>query len=67
MPPLHAPTASQMVDMIHWCLELGIRHISVYAFSIDNFAREREEVAALMALAERKYGELAQVMRACVS
>lgn len=42
-------------------MELGVRHISVYAFSIDNFRRSPEEVTALMRLAEDKYFELARV------
>jgi ditrans,polycis-polyprenyl diphosphate synthase len=50
-----------MVDVIHWCLELGVRYISVYAFSIDNFQRSPDEVGALMHLAEEKYRELAAV------
>jgi ditrans,polycis-polyprenyl diphosphate synthase len=29
-------------------MELGITHISVYAFSIDNYKRSSEEVDALM-------------------
>jgi undecaprenyl diphosphate synthase len=52
---------AQMVEMIRWCLELGIPYISVYAFSIDNFSRSAEEVLTLMQLAEAKYHELAQV------
>lgn len=56
----------QMVDAIHWCLELGVKHISVYAFSIDNFKRSANEVGSLMHLAEEKYKELAQVSRVCV-
>lgn len=50
-----------MVDVIHWCLELGVKYISVYAFSLDNFQRSADEVGSLMHLAEAKYQELAQV------
>ena len=51
----------QMVEVIHWCIELGVKHITVYAFSIDNFKRSPDEVEALMHLAEQKYIELARV------
>ena len=51
-----------MVEVIKWCLELGVQHISVYAFSIENFKRSVDEVACLMHLAEEKYKELAQVL-----
>ena len=55
------PQPIQMVEVIHWCLELGVRYISVYAFSIDNFQRSPGEVGALMHLAEQKYQDLAKV------
>lgn len=41
------------------CLRLEIRAVTVYAFSIDNFKRTREEVDALMGLAKSKLSELA--------
>ena len=50
-----------MIDVIHWCLELGVPAVSVYAFSIDNFKRSPDEVGSLMELAEEKYNELARV------
>lgn len=60
--PLHhiQSCQTQMVEVIHWCLELGVPCMSFYAFSIDNFKRSPQEVADLMALAEVKYRELMQ-------
>lgn len=49
-----------MVDVIRWCFELGVPHVSVYAFSIDNFRRSADEVAGLMALAADKFDALMQ-------
>ena len=46
---------SQMLDM---CYQLGIRCVSVYAFSIENFKRPEVEVHALMQLAESSLLEL---------
>ncbi|KAJ3819669.1 putative undecaprenyl diphosphate synthase-domain-containing protein [Lentinula raphanica] len=40
------------------CLRLNIRCVSVYAFAIDNFKRPKQEVEALMQLAESKLLEL---------
>lgn len=40
---------------------MGVKAITVYAFSIDNFRRGTEEVDALMALAEQKLLELMEV------
>ncbi|PNH09737.1 Dehydrodolichyl diphosphate synthase, partial [Tetrabaena socialis] len=51
----HTHGYGKMVEVIHWCMELGVKCITVYAFSIDNFKRAPEEVGALMALAEDKY------------
>ncbi|GLC67521.1 hypothetical protein PLESTF_000566600 [Pleodorina starrii] len=56
----HTHGYGKMVDVIHWCVELGVKYITVYAFSIDNFKRSPDEVTALMRLAEHKYAELAQ-------
>ncbi|GLI63170.1 hypothetical protein VaNZ11_005922 [Volvox africanus] len=56
----HTQGYGKMVDVIHWCIELGVKYITVYAFSIDNFKRSPDEVETLMVLAEEKYIELAQ-------
>jgi ditrans,polycis-polyprenyl diphosphate synthase len=50
-----------MVDVIHWCLDLGVQFVTVYAFSIDNFKRSPDEVGQLMQLAEEKFLELMSV------
>lgn len=54
----HTHGYKKMVDVIHWCLHLGVQYISVYAFSIDNYKRTEDEVGMLMRLAEEKYSEL---------
>lgn len=51
----------QLLDALQWCLDLGVQAITVYAFSIDNFRRESEEVDALMVLAEEKLLDLLNV------
>jgi ditrans,polycis-polyprenyl diphosphate synthase len=43
-----------------WCFELGVEEVSVYAFSMDNFSRTKEEVDYLMDLAETKLGSLCE-------
>ena len=48
----------QLLDCLEWCLDLGVRYVTVYAFSLDNFKRARAEVDGLMALAHAKLGEL---------
>jgi len=46
------------LDALEWCLDLGVRTVSVFAFSVDNFARPAAEVASLMALAQVKLASL---------
>ncbi|KAF8684738.1 hypothetical protein AX14_004116, partial [Amanita brunnescens Koide BX004] len=45
-------------QILELCLRLGVKCVSVYAFSIENFKRSKEEVDALMNLAEGKMEEL---------
>ncbi|XP_011333351.1 dehydrodolichyl diphosphate synthase complex subunit DHDDS isoform X2 [Ooceraea biroi] len=45
----------KMSEALGWCTELGITEITVYAFSIDNFKRSKEEVDDLMELARQKF------------
>lgn len=40
---------------LRWCLRLNIREVTVYAFSIENFKRSKEEVDGLMQLAKQKF------------
>jgi ditrans,polycis-polyprenyl diphosphate synthase len=40
--------------VLEWCLKLGVRAVTVYAFSIENFKRSPEEVELLMNLAKEK-------------
>ena len=54
----HRRGFATLVRVLEWCRDLGVRHVSVYAFSIENFRRPEAEVAELMALAEEKLGEI---------
>jgi len=51
-----AETTEMVAD---WCLELGVKHLSVYTFSTENFDREEAEKEYLFELIERKLLELA--------
>lgn len=48
----------KLADCLQWCRELGVREVTVYAFSIENFKREESEVAAILQLATEKFEEL---------
>ncbi|CAB3406080.1 unnamed protein product [Caenorhabditis bovis] len=48
----------QLARVLDWCNRFGIKEITVYAFSIENFKRSEEEVSGLMRLAEEKFQKL---------
>lgn len=52
---LGAKTSEMVSD---WCLELGIKHLTLYAFSTENFKRDEEEKRYLFDLIKNKFAEL---------
>lgn len=48
----------KMSETLNWCMDLGIPEVTVYAFSIENFKRSKEEVDELMDLARQKFKRL---------
>jgi len=46
----HRAGAKRVEELLNWCLELGIRTITLYAFSTENFKRSKREVEELMKL-----------------
>ena len=46
-------------EVLHWCLDLDIGVLTVYAFSMENFNRDEEEVDYLMDLMEQSLYEFA--------
>ncbi|TPK54876.1 di-trans,poly-cis-decaprenylcistransferase [Mesorhizobium sp. B2-4-19] len=51
--------AEKLDDVLAWCIELGIRAVTLWVFSIDNLQRPAEEVSAILAAVERKISALA--------
>ncbi|PWA49660.1 Di-trans-poly-cis-decaprenylcistransferase-like protein [Artemisia annua] len=49
---------STLMSMVRYCYEMGVKHVTFYAFSIDNFKRDPEEVQTLMELMEEKIERL---------
>ena len=62
----HVRGRDKLEEVLEWCLEVGIRILTVYAFSTENLRRENDEVQHLMHLfAEnfRKVGDDERVHR----
>ncbi len=51
----HAVGKSTLENLSDWCHNLNIRYLTVYAFSLENFARKEEELEALMDLFEESF------------
>ncbi|GAU48739.1 hypothetical protein TSUD_192380 [Trifolium subterraneum] len=56
----HKAGFSALLSILRYCYELGIKYVSVYAFSIDNFRRKPKEVQSVMDLMREKIEELLQ-------
>ena len=48
----HKKGEEKIEEMLDWCLRLKIQYVTVYAFSTENFKRDKEEVDFLMDLSE---------------
>jgi tritrans,polycis-undecaprenyl-diphosphate synthase [geranylgeranyl-diphosphate specific] len=46
--------ADKVDELMDWCLELGVKSITLYAFSTENFHRTPKEIGELMKLIEEK-------------
>lgn len=46
----HRAGAKTLDDVMHYCRDAGIRFLTVYAFSTENWKRSKEEVSGLMKL-----------------
>jgi len=54
----HLFGSKKLEEILEWCRELGIKTLTVYAFSTENFKRSPKEVTVLMNLFEQKFKEL---------
>lgn len=54
----HRAGAKAGEDFLEWCLDLGIKTITVYLFSTENFQRPREEVETILKLIEEEARKL---------
>uniref|UniRef100_A0A3B3CMY2 Alkyl transferase n=1 Tax=Oryzias melastigma TaxID=30732 RepID=A0A3B3CMY2_ORYME len=54
----HMQGFNKLAETLRWCKQLNIPEVTVYAFSIENFKRSKEEVDGLLDLARQKFERL---------
>ncbi len=47
----HEKGAARVEQLIDWCLKLGVKSVTLYAFSTENFRRSKKEVTEIMRIA----------------
>lgn len=56
----HKRGVNTLERVLDWCVDLGIEVVTVYAFSIENFKRPKEEVEGLMELFRENFSNIAR-------
>ena len=54
----HKHGAEKVENLLDWCLQLGVKSITLYAFSTENFRRPKKEIEELMQIFEEKLRKL---------
>ncbi|KAG0496150.1 hypothetical protein HPP92_000841 [Vanilla planifolia] len=49
---------ASLISLLSYCYDIGVHHVTIYVFSIDNFRRKPEEVQSTMDLIKDKIDEL---------
>jgi len=56
----HEYGIKKLEELFDWCLELGIKELTLYSFSTENFNRARQEIDFLFALFKKKFDEISK-------
>jgi len=56
----HVAGRDKLEEVLQWCTDIGIRVITVYAFSTENFDRSPDEVSSLMELFTQSFRKFAK-------
>lgn len=56
----HKLGRAKLEEVLHWCLDMDIHVLTVYAFSTENFQRDQDEVDYLMELLEQSLYDFAE-------
>jgi len=56
----HTLGALRVEEVLDWCFEAGIKVVTIYAFSTENFSRKKKEVKHIMAIAQERFETIAR-------
>ena len=51
----HEKGAEKVEQLLDWCLKLNVKSITLYAFSTENFSRQKNEVEEIMRIAGEEF------------
>ena len=54
----HEKGAEKVDQLLDWCLKLGVKSITLYAFSTENFRRSKNEVKEIMRIAQEQFRKI---------
>lgn len=54
----HKKGAETVEQLLDWCEKLGVKFVTLYTFSTENFRRSPEEIAEIMRIAEEEFRKL---------
>jgi len=54
----HGEGADTVEQLLDWCHLIGVRNVTLYTFSTENFSRRSEEVTQIMDLAKQRFLKL---------
>ena len=54
----HRRGADKLHEVLNWCYDSGIKVVTIWIFSTENFKRSKDEVDGLMSLIEKKVKDL---------
>lgn len=54
----HEKGAENVERLLDWCIKLGVKSITLYAFSTENFQRTADEVGEILRIAEEEFRKI---------
>ena len=54
----HEAGADNVKNLADWAVDIGIKELTLYTFSTENFRRNKKEKAILFNILRKKFGEL---------